>query len=441
MIMLLAQTPVPRDVPLPLPAMGWLLKAVLVAVFLLHILFVNLMLGGTTLTAWFEIIGRRKPRYDGLAQAIGATITVNKSLAVVLGVGPLLAINVLYTVHFYSANAITGEAWISVVPLVIVAFLLTYLHKYAWRAMSGMKSLHIAVVVAAAAIFWFIPLIFLANINLMLFPEHWRETGGFGESIVLDNVWPRYLHFMLASLALTGLFLAWWMGRPGFDAERSTPGFTRPQLRRMFCFFALIVTAGQLVVGPLVYFTLPWQGVTMGVTVMAFGGAAVAIAAMWPLWRAWHGGEAEIGRRLLHAAALLGVVVLCMGTGRHLYRDGALAEHESQVTAATIEFERKVRLAGARAEQQAAILGDKPIGQALFESTCSLCHAVDKVRTGPSVREIAERYAGDPEGIVTWTRNPGRKREDFPQMPAFKLDRTKLREVAKHMLELGAEDE
>jgi len=47
-------------------------------------------------------------RYDALAQRIGATITVNKSLAVVLGVGPLLCINLLYTLYFYSANALTG---------------------------------------------------------------------------------------------------------------------------------------------------------------------------------------------------------------------------------------------------------------------------------------------------------------------------------------------
>ena len=78
------------------------------------------------------MIGRRRPGFDALAKEIAGTVTVNKSLAVVLGVGPLLAINVLYTVHFYSANALTGAAWIAIVPLVTVAFLVTYLHKYTW---------------------------------------------------------------------------------------------------------------------------------------------------------------------------------------------------------------------------------------------------------------------------------------------------------------------
>ncbi len=56
-----------------------------------------------------------------------------------LGVGPLLAINTLYTVYFYTANALTGTFWISIVPLVVVAFLLTYAHKYLWHAMERRK--------------------------------------------------------------------------------------------------------------------------------------------------------------------------------------------------------------------------------------------------------------------------------------------------------------
>ena len=77
--------------------------------FLLHILFVNLMVGGSLLTLAYEIRGLRRPELDQLAREIAATVTVNKSLAVVLGVGPLLAINVLYTLYFYTANSLTGR--------------------------------------------------------------------------------------------------------------------------------------------------------------------------------------------------------------------------------------------------------------------------------------------------------------------------------------------
>ena len=144
MIPLLANTPVPRDLPLPLPLPEGVLIALLVIFFLVHILFVNLMVGGSVLVTFFEWLGRKDARWDRLAAAIGRTITVNKSLAVVMGIGPLLCINLVYTMQWYSANSLTGHAWLMIVPLVIVAFLLTYLHKYKWESWSqgGWKSLH-----------------------------------------------------------------------------------------------------------------------------------------------------------------------------------------------------------------------------------------------------------------------------------------------------------
>ncbi|HWA99608.1 MAG TPA: cytochrome ubiquinol oxidase subunit I, partial [Pirellulales bacterium] len=129
-----AVVPIPHDLPLPLPAPSALLQVGIVAFFALHIVFVNLTLGGAILTYYFERRGwkRREQKYDTLARSIAHTITVNKSLAVVLGVGPLLVMNALYSTYFYTANALTGAAWISIIPAAITAFLLLYWHKYSW---------------------------------------------------------------------------------------------------------------------------------------------------------------------------------------------------------------------------------------------------------------------------------------------------------------------
>jgi len=80
-----------------------------------------------------------------------------------------------------------------------------------------------------------------------------------------------------------------------------------------------------------------------------------------------------------------------------------------------------------------------PLGQKIFESTCGACHAVGRVLVGPTVTEIATIYAGNPGGIVAWTDAPGKKREGFPPMPAFKLGRENLLAVANYMLELASD--
>jgi cytochrome c len=124
--------PIPRDIPLSLPAPAGLLQVAIIIFFALHIVFVNLTLGGALLTYYFERLGlkRGEEKFDKLARLIAGTITVNKSLAVVLGVGPLLVMNALYSAYFYTSYALTGAAWIVIIPAAMSAFLLLYWHKY-----------------------------------------------------------------------------------------------------------------------------------------------------------------------------------------------------------------------------------------------------------------------------------------------------------------------
>ena len=115
-----------KDILLSLPAPVSFLKGLLVVSFLLHIVFVNFMLGGTFFGVVYRLIGRLKNDnfYDRFAREIVMTTTVTKSMAVVLGVAPLLSISLAYTKFFYAANGITAPYWLSVIWLVTAAFLL-----------------------------------------------------------------------------------------------------------------------------------------------------------------------------------------------------------------------------------------------------------------------------------------------------------------------------
>lgn len=425
--------PLPVDIPLPMPADSVLLQALLVFLFLWHILFVNLMVGGSLLTVVFELLGRRRPDFEVLARSIAGTVTVNKSLAVVMGVGPLLGINVLYTVYFYTANSLTGGAWISLVPLITLAFLITYAHKYTWDRLAHAKGLHIALGMAGAALFLVIPLVFLANINLMLFPGRWTEVSGFGSALVLPNVWPRYFHFLTASVAITGLFLLLFFLRQGCPIEAKLQTLDRRDLRRLFYGIALGATALQLLFGPLVLLTLPGQGMSWTLIGIILIGVVFALWAMHLMW-----GEITTDRvRLMPRAALVFTLItltaFAMGYGRHVYREQAIAEHRARMA----EHTRDMGWLAAAAQWREATGNQKvatPLGQRIFESTCAACHAHDRVLVGPSLVEIASIYAEDPAGIAAWTAEPGRKREEFPPMPAFRLGEEKLGAVAGYIL-------
>jgi cytochrome c len=122
-----------------------------------------------------------------------------------------------------------------------------------------------------------------------------------------------------------------------------------------------------------------------------------------------------------------------MGYGRHVYREQAIAEHRARMA----EHTRDMGWLAAAAQWREATGNQKvatPLGQRIFESTCAACHAHDRVLVGPSLVEIASIYAEDPAGIAAWTAEPGRKREEFPPMPAFRLGEEKLGAVAGYIL-------
>jgi len=442
---LVAQTPVPRDLDLPLPLEGWALEIILVALFLLHIVFVNLMVGGTLLAVFFEILGRTFPRYDRLAQRITHTITVNKSLAVVLGVGPLLAISLLYTTPFYSANALTGHAWISIVPLVSLAFLLAYLYKYTWDRWQGPgKTSHMIVGGATALLFLMIPLIFLSNINLMLFPDKWLQVAGFFSSLGVGNVFPRYFHFLAASVAFTGFFLTWWLGRKSFPVAELLPQFTHSELKRLFFRIAFYVTCAQLVFGPLLLLTLPWEGVTYQLLLVIGIGVLFVFLGLGLLWREVRAYDQDLGRWYPWIAAVFVAVVSFMATGRQLYREACVGPQRQLVTQRTDAFASvleatRMRLAAGLGAGEALASG--PTGKSVFKN-CAACHAVDKVLAAPALTEVYSLYKDNPEGIVAWAKNPGKKRDQFTQMPSFvHLGDEQLRMVADYILQLAAPEE
>ena len=438
----LFKIPVPREIPLPLPLPYGVLVVLLIFSFLLHILFINLMLGGSVLTLWYEIKGLRKKGYDMLALEIAKTITVNKSIAIVLGVAPLLSINVLYTVYFYSANTLTGLMWISVIPWVAVSFILLYTHKYTWHKLENNKPLHIFLLIIAVASFLFIPLIFLANINLMLFPEKWGTIKGFFSALTLPNVFPRYFHFITASLAVTGLFLFGYFGQKKYRFEEKFSDLTRYEVRKKAYSLTLGASIIQLIFGPIVYLTLPTKGMSWNLFYFISAGVIVAVFAIYIMWKEVTGPEEKIGRRFGLVVTALAITIVMMATGRHIYRATALAPHQklmAERTARHLELVEKIR------SGEITITSEEPeisAGHRLFKENCTVCHRFDTRLVGPPVKEMIGIYKDNIPGFKAWVRKPGKKRSDYPAMTGFPgLSDEQLTQLAHYIYsELAVKD-
>ena len=441
MLFLQINTPVPKDIPLPLPLPEWLLVFLLVISFLLHIIFVNLMVGGSIITLWAQIKGLKNNDFDIFAHEIAKTITVNKSIAVVLGVAPLLSINALYTLYFYSANALTGFAWILIIPLVTLAFLLTYLHKYTWENLANNKGIHIAIMGISVGIFLFIPLIFLTNVNLMMFPEKWGTVQGFLSALVLPNVFPRYFEFLGACIAITGVFIVGYNKRLSYSVETIYHSLSRYEIKRMGYSIAIIGLSLQMLFGIIVLFTLPAKGISYGViAVMALAGLLLAYA-LWLAYLAITGNQENIDLNFKKIIISILFFMTFYGGSRQMYRNNALTKHQSLVAAHTQWFQKQSKEARAKpVVEELEIdesLGEIAKGVAIFAKNCSSCHKEKEVLVGPPVTEMASIYGNNPDGLVKWIKSPGRKRTNLPQMPPFaQLPDEDLKELSKYILSL-----
>ncbi|MFM7024032.1 MAG: c-type cytochrome [Flavobacteriales bacterium] len=442
MLTLLQATPLPKDIPLPLPAPEWLLVTLLIISFLVHIVFVNLMLGGSILTVWAQIKGKKDKDYDTLAHEIARTITVNKSLAVVMGVAPLLTINTLYTVFFYTANSLTGLMWIAIIPLVTAAFLLTYLHKYTWHKLENFKNLHISIAIAACLIFLFIPLIFLTNVNLMLFPEKWGTVKGFMSALTLPNVFPRYFHFIMASLSVSALFIFWYVGRKNYPFNEHFKTLSKYQIRKNMYTLVLGASVAQFILGPIVLFTLPSKGMGWNLVLTIATGAAFALPAMYWIYKSLTGAEENIHIHFKKVIIFLSLTVVFMASGRHIYRSNSLSQHQALMEQKTQDFVKASEEARLNpVEEELEIdesLGEVAVGAAIFKQNCAACHKETEKLVGPPVTEMSSIYTGNENGLKNWIKTPGKKRPDYPQMPPFgdRLSAEDLDELCKYILSL-----
>src|SRR5690554_6174220 len=442
-MLLQVNTPVPKDIPLDLPLPEWLLVILLVVSFLLHIIFINLMVGGSIVTLWAQIKGLKNKEYDTFAHEIAKTITVNKSIAVVLGVAPLLSITTLYTIYFYSANALTGFAWIMIIPLVTIAFLLTYLHKYTWSTFENNRKLHIGIMALAVAIFLFIPLIFLTNVNLMMFPEKWGTVQGFLSALMLPNVFPRYLEFLGACIAVTGIFIVWYNNRKAYPIEEIYTSFTRYSIKKLGYSIATIGLSLQILFGVIVLFTLPSKGISYSVIgVMTIAGTLLAVA-LWFCYQTIVGEKDKIDLHFKKIALSIFAFMLVYGGSRQMYRHNSLEKHQELVAAHTVEFQKLSKEARENPVEETIeleidpSLGELAKGTAIFNQYCAACHKPNERLVGPPITEMVSIYKNDETGLVNWIKNPGKKRDDMPQMPGFpQLSNDELKELSKYILSI-----
>ena len=313
--------PFPPIEPIALPLPVGLFEALLLVSFALHILAVDVAVGGTIVAVVHYARGRRSPGsgHHALAIGIARMLPTAIGLLINLGIPPLLFLQVLYGPAFYTSSVLMALPWLAIVPLLIVAYTLSYKLRSAAKAQSPWA---MPAGITSALAMLVIGFFLTNNVTLMLRPDAWPAAyAGSVHGVHLNlsdpTLWPRYLHMVLGMLAGAGVFVAVLSTWPaaGLDAT-----FARRAGLRWFAG----ATAVQLVAGPVLLWTQPapvrslFLGGSVTLTVVLWSAVAVAILALVAALR---------GRVLLPAmlvsATVAGMVLVRHGIRQHtLFRAG-----------------------------------------------------------------------------------------------------------------------
>jgi len=239
---------IPALDPAPLPGPPWLFQVLWVLTFLIHLLLVDTVLGGSLLAALSGLSGAARREVQTLVVGIN-TWTI--SLAITFAIAPLLFIQVVLGRFFYSATILVAWLWLGMLGLLTVGYYLNYLAKARLRRGRGAGVL----LVVEALCFLGIAAVQVTVSLLHMQPDRWERVAGSVWAALADPTFvPRYLHFVLAAVALAGAMVAWVAvrrARKGGDAE-ALAAMARYGVRA-----ALIATLLQLVDGFWLLLTLP----------------------------------------------------------------------------------------------------------------------------------------------------------------------------------------
>ena len=265
-----------------LPVHWLVFQVLLLLTFLLHLLVMNIALGGSLMAA---VQAWRGPGPDP-----GKPLPTALALAVNLGVPPLLFVQVLYGPLFYTSSILMATFWLSVIGLLIVAYYAAYLARHC----HGNRSYPLWCTLSALLLL-IVAFLYTNNLVLMATPSLWaawpQHTDGTLLALSEPSLVPRYLHFVIGALAVANLaraVRAWWRARLQVTANRigDDPDL-RHGLRQFVHFTALEMALGLAWVALL---PPPARRALMGGSALATGLLAVGIVlAVGLLVMAWRG--------------------------------------------------------------------------------------------------------------------------------------------------------
>lgn len=194
--------PTPDSIPVH---WGWF-KILLTITFFLHLIFMNAMVG----SAVIAFISRRTPVKNKIEGIVSTNLTFLIPFTINFGVAPLLFLQLLYGHFMYVSSQLMAVYWLFAVLLLMIVYYAAYYSKFNTQKLPDKSKGYLSG--GIVLLFLTIAFIFSNNMTLMINPSEWTRYFDNPQGTLLNladpSLIPRFFHFMIASAAVGGLFIA-----------------------------------------------------------------------------------------------------------------------------------------------------------------------------------------------------------------------------------------
>ena len=180
---------------------GWF-QVLLTVTFFMHLLVMNILLGCSLITFFRHAAGKNSEVNLAIAKKLPFTVafTIN------FGVAPLLFLQIIYGHFMYASSVLMALYWLSVVGILIFTYYGTYIYRLNYSRAADFRTVFSGFIAVTLLVVAFI---FTCNFALMVNPDAWSAYFAGPEGTLLNlsdpTIFPRFLHSVLASVAVGGL--------------------------------------------------------------------------------------------------------------------------------------------------------------------------------------------------------------------------------------------
>lgn len=390
----------PFDIPLVTPTMGIPMEfydALGVIVFVVHIAFIYVLIGASTASVIYNIMGvfKKDEKYDKLAYQMTNPTTISENMGALWGVAPLLIISVLYTGFFYTAILKVSPHILHIIYGNIFAFLLSYAYKFSWHKLHDSKGFHIAIGLVAVFTFYTLPPVFMSMSNLYLQPETFSYINDIWDIMFTPLTGFRLLNFFLTAFSFTGIFMIWFGMRMQKNGEKDVGELAVNQGKKWFLFS----TPVNIAILPLILFVFSpriAEGLMGTVFIYLPVIASILLMILYAfILKRWN-QDTFNSKEVLTVISIMLVSVILMATARHGIRVVSFEEPLKLQAEATKTYmdnaiaEYKIYKEALKNKPQIDLNNPAVLAE---EKGCMGCHALDMQLVGPAFKDVAAKYS------------------------------------------------